>query len=81
MQYSLSILIPVRNEEENVKIISNEIIKKIKTNNYEIVFINDFSQDQTIEELNKLKQLNSNIVYYNNDKKGLGGAIDLGIQK
>jgi len=69
MQYSLSILIPVRNEEENVKIISNEIIKKIKTNNYEIVFINDFSQDQTIEELDKLKQLNSNIVYYNNDKK------------
>ena len=81
MQYSLSILIPVRNEEENVKIISNEIIKKIKTNNYQIVFINDFSQDETIEELNKLKQLNSNIVYYNNDKKGLGGAIDLGIQK
>ena len=81
MQYSLSILIPVRNEEENVKIISSEILKKIKTNNYEIVFINDFSQDKTIEELDKLKLLNSNIIYYNNNKKGLGGAIDLGIQK
>lgn len=81
MQYSLSILIPVRNEEENVNIISSEILKKIKVNDYEIVFINDFSEDKTIQELDKLKLLNSNIFYYNNNKKGLGGAIDLGIQK
>ncbi len=77
----LSILIPVRNEEKNVHIISEEIEKKIENRNYELVFINDFSEDNTINELSKLKTTNQKIVYFNNSKKGLGGAIDLGIQK
>ena len=46
----LSILIPVRNEKENVYIISSKIEKKINNSNYEIVFINDFSEDSTAEE-------------------------------
>jgi len=77
----LSILIPVRDEKENVYIISNEIEKKIENSNYEIVFINDYSEDSTEEELLKLSKLNSKIIHFNNKKKGLGGAIDLGIQK
>ena len=43
----LSILIPVRDEKENVYIISSEIERKIENSNYEIVFINDFSEDST----------------------------------
>ena len=81
MKSLLSILIPVRNEEINVNIISNEIIKNISHQNYEIVFINDYSLDKTENELIKLKSSNNKIVYFNNAKKGLGGAIDLGIQK
>ena len=77
----LSILIPVRNEEENVNIISKEIEKKIENKNYEIVFINDFSEDNTIKELTKLNKLNEKIKFFDNQKKGLGGAIDMGIQK
>lgn len=77
----LSILIPVRNEEENVNIISKEIEKKIENKNYEIVFINDFSEDNTIKELTKLNKLNDKIKFFDNQKKGLGGAIDMGIQK
>ena len=81
MKSLLSILIPVRDEEINVNIISNEIIKNISHQNYEIVFINDYSLDKTENELIKLKSSNNKIVYFNNEKKGLGGAIDLGIQK
>ena len=81
MKKLLSILIPVRDEEINVNIISNEIIKNISHQNYEIVFINDYSLDKTENELIKLKSSNNKIVYFNNAKKGLGGAIDLGIQK
>ena len=81
MKELLSILIPVRDEEINVNIISNEIIKNISHQNYEIVFINDYSLDKTENELIKLKSSNNKIVYFNNAKKGLGGAIDLGIQK
>ena len=77
----LSILIPVRNEKENVYIISKEIEKKIKNSNYEIVFINDYSEDSTVQELEKLSESNNKIIFFNNQKKGLGGAIDLGIQK
>ncbi len=81
MSILLSILIPVRNEEENVNIISKEIITKISIQSYEILFINDFSEDNTERELIKLNTQNIKTVYYNNTKKGLGGAIDLGIQK
>ena len=77
----LSILIPVRDEKENVYIISNEIEKKIENSNYEIVFINDFSEDSTEEELVQLSESNKKIIHFKNKKKGLGGAIDLGIQK
>jgi dolichol-phosphate mannosyltransferase len=80
MSILLSILIPVRNEEENVNIISKEIITKISIQSYEILFINDFSEDNTERELIKLNTQNTKTVYYNNTKKGLGGAIDLGIQ-
>ena len=65
----LSILIPVRNEEENVNIISKEIEKKIENKNYEIVFINDFSEDNTIKELTKLNKLNEKIKFFDNQKK------------
>jgi len=77
----LSILIPVRDEKDNVYSISNEIKKKIENSNYEIVFINDFSKDSTVKELIKLSESDHKIVYYDNKKKGLGGAIDLGIKK
>jgi dolichol-phosphate mannosyltransferase len=81
MSILLSILIPVRNEEENVNIISKEIITKISIQSYEILFINDFSEDNTERELIKLNTQNTKTVFHNNIKKGLGGAIDLGIQK
>ena len=81
MSELLSVLIPVRNEKENIHIISKDINEKIKNSNFEIVFINDFSEDSTEADLKKICELDSKIFYYNNTKKGLGGAIDLGIQK
>ena len=77
----LTILIPVRNEKENVYIIIEEIKKKIKNENYEILFINDFSEDTTKNELEKICKSNSKIAYFDNDRKGLGGAMDLGFRK
>jgi dolichol-phosphate mannosyltransferase len=77
----LTILIPVRNEKENVYIIVDEIQKKIKNSNFEILFINDFSEDSTKDELEKITKTNPKIIYYDNNRKGLGGAMDLGFQK
>ena len=79
MNPDLSILIPVRDEEENVKIISNKIEKEITISHYELLFVNDFSVDNTIEVIDEIKVKNKKIRYVHNKKKGLGGAISLGI--
>ena len=77
----LSIVIPVRNE-------SNVIIKTLDliTNNmgeinYEIVIINDYSDDDTCRKIEEKKNINNKIKLFDNGKKGLGGAISLGIEK
>ena len=81
MNNLLSILIPARDEEKNIKIIVNDIITNISHSNYEIVFVNDFSSDNTEKILIELKSLNNKITYIHNIKKGRGGAIDIGIKK
>ena len=69
MNPELSILIPVRDEEENVKIISNKIEKEIINSNYELLFVNDFSEDDTIKVIEELKIHNNKIRFVNNQKK------------
>jgi len=81
MNKDLTILIPVRDEEENVKIISREIIDKILCKNYEILFVNDFSQDRTEDVILEIMKNEVSIRYINNQKKGLGGAIQAGIKE
>ena len=79
MNPDLTILIPVRDEEENVKIISDKIENEISNSNYELLFVNDYSQDNTVRVIEELQFKNNKIRYVNNQKKGLGGAITLGI--
>ena len=82
MSPALTILIPVRDEEENVKIISNEIINKIDCEDFEILFINDYSNDKTEEVIKLMIENDKRIKYYNNNKKkGLGDTIVEGIKK
>lgn len=61
----ISILIPTYNEQENVVPLSQEIIEvfetKLPTYNYEIVFIDNYSQDNTRALLAKLCEDNKNI--------------------
>jgi dolichol-phosphate mannosyltransferase len=75
----LTILIPVKNEENNI----DSIVEKIKYNikiNYEIVFINDFCTDNTCLKIKILQKKNSNILLINNKKKGLGESVRNGIK-
>ena len=79
---SLSIVIPVYNEDKQLHITIkkiNKISKRIK--DYEIVFIDDFSSDNTKQIIKKSIRSNKKIKYYKNIKKGLGSAIGLGINK
>ena len=64
----LTILIPVKNEEKNVESILIQIKNNIQAN-YEVLFVNDFSTDKTVDKLNYLKKNNKNIFIINNKKK------------
>ena len=64
-----------------MNIIYENIKKKIETENYQIIFINDFSSDNTENKIKELSTNDKKIFLYNNSKRGLGGAIDLGLKK
>tara|TARA_B100001540_G_C15757262_1_gene619955 strand:- start:328 stop:1053 length:726 start_codon:yes stop_codon:yes gene_type:complete len=77
---SLSIIIPVYNEAEQL----NYTLKKLsflkkKIKNYEIIFIDDFSTDNTKKIIKNFSNKNSFIKIFKNKKKGLGSAIEEGI--
>ena len=79
---TLSIIIPCKNEEDliykNLYIINNKIKKSIKK--YQIIVVNDFSEDNTLKIARKFARNFKNIIVRNNKIKGLGGAINLGIK-
>lgn len=55
MKKSLSIIIPVLNEELNIKPLTNKIIKTLKKYKFEIIFVDDSSTDNSKKILKKLK--------------------------
>jgi len=79
MNKLISIVIPTYNEEDNIKILHQKLKEVERKNNFnfEIIFVNDGSNDKTLEELNKLTDLK--IV---NFRKNFGqtAAIDAGIK-
>ena len=77
----LSILIPVRNESDSLSDIIQYYSKNLINLNYEVLIINDFSNDDTLDKATKLFSENNNFKVLNNKKKGLGGAINLGIKE
>tara|TARA_B100001123_G_C15085611_1_gene937499 strand:+ start:69 stop:779 length:711 start_codon:yes stop_codon:yes gene_type:complete len=77
----LSIIIPIRNEESLIKKVIEQLQAKLKSLNYEIIFVNDFSADNTLQITKELIENIPRISIYENDRKGLGGAIIQGINK
>jgi len=74
-------LVPLRDEFENLDNILEKFDQKLQNINYEVIFINDFSSDDTYEKLLKVCENKKNIKVFDNKKKGLGGALNLGIEK
>ena len=77
---SLSIIIPVFNEEDQIKVTLKKLLKiKKKISNFEIILINDFSTDSTEKSIRNYIVKKKYIKLYKNNKKGLGSAIQNGI--
>ena len=78
---SLSIIIPVHNEIKQLKVTIKKLIKLKKFfKNFEILFIDDFSNDGTYHFLKKNSVKYKFIKIIKNKKKGLGSAIEQGIK-
>ena len=59
----LSIIVPCYNEEKNVEMFLDEIQKTLVGFNYEVIFINDGSRDNTQEKIMDLADSNPNVKY------------------
>ena len=79
---SLSIIIPTFNEVKQLKYTIKKLqsLKK-KIKKYELIFIDDFSNDGSYQQLVLFKKKDSRIKIFKNIKKGLGSAIKVGIKK
>lgn len=77
----LSIIVPVRNESDTLKDILNYFSENLTNLNYEVLIINDFSKDDTLSKAKTLISEKKHFKVFNNKQKGLGGAINLGIEK
>ena len=57
---SLSIIIPAKNEENNIIKTYKKVVAKLEKNkiNYEIIVVDDFSNDKTYQHLKKIKKKN-----------------------
>ena len=65
-EFSVSVVIPIFNEEQNIDILYNRLTKVLeKYNQYEIIFTNDGSSDSSEKLLNKLCKKNPNIKLIN----------------
>ena len=76
----LSIIIPARNEADNLEDILVYFSTNLKNIEFELLLINDFSDDETLVKAQKIFENNTNFKVIDNKKKGLGGAINQGIK-
>ena len=73
-QSLLSIVIPVYNEEDNVVLLTEKIHESLKGYTYEVVFVNDFSTDETVQ---RIKKMNDPLVHLIELKKNYGQSLAL----
>lgn len=79
MSYTVSIIIPVFNEEENLPILTSKILSVVNdiTENYELIFIDDGSRDKSWEVINSLSQEYSGFIKGLRFRRNFGKAIAL----
>jgi len=77
----LSIIIPVKNEEELIKNSIDQLLNEMENIELELIVIDDFSNDHTNNIVEEISKKNDKIKFFRNKQKGLGPLIDLGIDK
>lgn len=80
----LSIVVPVYNEEESIEAFYKELITQLEKldKKFEIIFVDDGSQDKSLRLLQKLEEENNNVQVYSFRRNlGKAEALTFGFQK
>lgn len=75
-QKTLSVITPVYNQEQLIKIAINSIPKR---DDVEIIVIDDFSQDKTVQSVQSLKRDDITLIKLNK-RKSIGFCRNLGLK-
>ena len=78
MKKDLSIVIATLNEEGNIAKLYKEISNSLKNTNlsWDLIFVDDNSNDKTIDEINLLREIDKNILLIRRfNKRGLSSAL------
>ena len=78
-----SVVIPTYNEKQNIALLINKIDKYLRNFFYEIIVIDDNSQDGTKLVLKEIKSSKKNFLFYirKKEKRDLSQSLILGIKK
>ena len=76
----LSIVIPVFNEEDTIKLLIASIEKELSAYSYELIFIDDFSSDASCEIIKSASNLHTSLIAFEHHK-GQSSALAAGIKK
>jgi glycosyltransferase involved in cell wall biosynthesis len=65
MRKKISVVIPSFNEEGNIEVLATRLVEVLKTvrYDYEVIFVDDGSSDNTLERLKTLSHLDNNLFY------------------
>ena len=80
----ISVVIPVFNEEQNLLVLYDRLLNSVTliTNNYEFIFVNDGSKDNSLEIIKSLAEKNKQIKYIDFSKNfGHQLAVFAGLEK
>jgi dolichol-phosphate mannosyltransferase len=75
----LSVVVPLMNEEDNIKFLIDEIEKSLKDFEYELILVDDGSTDNTVEEIKKHMNEKTKLVILNRNY-GQTSAMAAGIE-
>ena len=81
--FKLSVIIPCYNEKKTIQAILKKIIESLnnyKIVDYEIIIVDDSSDDGTKELLNEIKNKEKMVVFFHETNLGKGAAIQTAIQ-
>ncbi|MEZ4885395.1 MAG: glycosyltransferase family 2 protein [Chitinophagales bacterium] len=81
MSKSLSIIIPSYNEAANLPLLIPPLMQAAKKQNWQVIFVNDGSKDNSLKILQNLQQDHDFKIIHHKVNKGYGGAIKQGIRE